>query len=84
MILHKPDLPQWNWDELETVLQEMASEGPHLDAVLHILNTTRESARSLSTTDLLREVLALGAIAHSRSAFTSQRSPLAASCLGSA
>ncbi len=84
MIMQRRDLPQWGWNELEAVIREMAGDGPHLHAVLHILKTTQESAPSLSTTDLLREILALGAIAHSRSAFTSQPSPLAACCLGSA
>jgi len=78
------NLPHWDWEDLETVLQETAGDGRHCDAVLHILKATRETARSLSTTDLLREVLALGAIAHSRSGSTSQPSPLAASCRGSA
>ncbi|EDX81639.1 hypothetical protein BBAL3_2796 [Brevundimonas sp. BAL3] len=78
------DLPQWDWADLETVLQETAGDGAHRNTVLHILQTTRETAFSLSATDLLREVLALGAIAHSRSASTSRPSPLAASCRGSA
>jgi len=78
------DLPHWDWADLETVLQETAGDGLYCEAVLHILRSTQETARSLSTTDLLREVLALGAIAHSRSESTFQPSPPAASCRGSA
>lgn len=77
-------LPQWKWEDLQTLLEEASKTAPHQAAVLHMMQATRISASALPPIDLLREILALGALAHSR---TSSRSPgfhPAASCLGSA
>ena len=77
-------LPPWNWADLELVLSEIVEDAPHSTGLMHIMHGTREQAASLSATELLKEVLMLGALAHSRTGFVSPLSLHAVSCSGSA
>lgn len=84
MNLNPDVLPQWKWEDLETVLQQTLSQTPHRMKVQHLLEATRDTAQALSATELLREVLALGAIAYTLTASGSPRSRPGAFCQGSA
>lgn len=77
-------LPQWRWEELQSLLEEASKTAPHQATVLHMLQATRISASAIPPLDLLREILALGALAHSRASSRSLEFRPAASCLGSA
>ena len=68
------DLPHWNWEDLETVLHRNLGETRQHSKVAHLLSATREMAPTLSSTDLLQEILALGAIIYSLTASTSRPS----------
>ncbi|WP_233190094.1 MULTISPECIES: hypothetical protein [unclassified Brevundimonas] len=76
-------LPLWSWEDLHFLLEEACERAPHQAAVMHMAHATRTTAQKLPPLELLREILALGALAHSRVSSQSLSSHPAASRFGS-
>ena len=55
-------LPNWTWDYLETVFEDLAQTPAEKTAVLHLVAVTREMSPYLSKLDLLREIICIGLV----------------------
>ncbi|WP_298160994.1 hypothetical protein [Brevundimonas sp.] len=55
-------LPNWTWDYLETVFEDLAQTPAEKAAVLHLVSVTREMSPYLSKLDLLREIICIGLV----------------------
>ena len=55
-------LPNWTWDYLETVFEDLAQTPAEKAAVLHLVSVTREMSPYLSNLDLLREIICIGLV----------------------
>jgi purine nucleoside permease len=55
-------LPNWTWDYLETVFEDLAQTPAEKAAVLHLVAVTREMSPFLSKLDLLREIICIGLV----------------------